>query len=1036
MDARRMSVTDAPSPPDTVTAIIVCHDGARWLGETLDALLGQTRAVDRVVGVDTGSRDGAAALMRGVLGPNAVLPLPRRTGFGEAVAAVLDRLGPADGREWLWLLHDDCAPDPGALRALLRAAGDDPEIAVLGPKLLDWADRRVLLEIGVTVDLTGRRDTGLDPREYDQGQHDADRDVLSVSTAGMLVRRDVWEEVGGLDPFLPLFRDDLDLCWRVWSAGYRVRNVSGAVAWHAEAATRRLRRVSVGSGSGSGSGSGFGGDTGGDTRGGIGFGSGFTRGSGTGPGRGGRLRRLDRRNAVFVVMANLPSRSLPWALARNLADSVCRALLLLLGKRPAAALDEIAALGSVLARPARLAEARRARAAGRRRSHRAVARLLTPPGAGYRRMAERLESRLSGAGIPESAGRHHAVSTPEEGDELLADAGGMQRFLGNPGVLLFLALTAVTLAAERSLLGGARLGGGALVPVIGGASDLWDLYTGGPRPAALGGDAWAPPYVAVLAAVSTVLLGKTWLAVWLLLLGCVPLAGVCAYAAARPFVPGRWARALPAACYALLPVATGAIAAGRLGTAVVFVLLPACAALAVTVLAGEHGRARRAAWALGLLLAVGTAFAPLLYPLVLVLGALAALAFPRRGIAASVAIVSGVPVALLLPWLAGIAANPGRLLLEAGLYRSDLADPALPAGTLLALGPGGPGVPPAWVTCGLVAACVVVTATTVMRRDRPVAAIGWGVALFGLLVAILVSRTTVASPNGDVQGPAWPGVPLAFAAVGMLTVAVLAARRAARFLTAGTAGRTGTASAADRMGTAGTAGRARRVAALAVVAAACSAPLLAAVTWVARGADGPISGNVPDAMPALAAVNSGDRDLTLLLRARGGGFAFTVLHRRTPLVGEADVPVPAGPRDRVAVAAAGLVSGRGGDDVRVLAAHGVRFVAVASPVDPRVSRALDSQPELARMSLSRRVGVWQVTIPVTPLPAAPDDPWHGPWLWVQAVTAAAVAIMAAPGARDEPAAGEPPGDPGGAARGGSRDASRGVSRAGGKAVAR
>lgn len=408
-----MSVTDAPSPPDTVTAIIVSHDGARWLGETLDALLGQTRPVDRVVGVDTGSRDGGAELMRRVLGPNAVLSLPRRTGFGEAVAAVLDRLGPADGREWLWLLHDDCAPDPGALRALLRAAGDDPEIGVLGPKLLDRVDRRVLLEIGVTVDLAGRRDTGLDPREYDQGQHDADRDVLSVSTAGMLVRRDVWEEVGGLDPFLPLFRDDLDLCWRVWAAGYRVRNVAGALAWHAEAAARRLRRVGAGGGA----------DDGG-VREGVrgGFGAGIGRG-----GDGGRLRRLDRRNAVFVVMANLPPRSLPWALTRNIAGSACRALLLLLGKRPAAALDEIAALGSVLARPARLAEARRARAAGRRRSHRAVARLLTPPGAGYRRVAEWLEGRLSGAGIPESAGRHAVTAPGEDGDELLADAGGMQR---------------------------------------------------------------------------------------------------------------------------------------------------------------------------------------------------------------------------------------------------------------------------------------------------------------------------------------------------------------------------------------------------------------------------------------------------------------------------------------------------------------------------------------------------------------------------------------------------------------------------------
>ncbi|MFD2355560.1 hypothetical protein ACFSTC_49250 [Nonomuraea ferruginea] len=46
-------------------------------------------------------------------------------------------------------------------------------------------------------------------------------------------------------------------------------------------------------------------------------------------------------------------------------------------------------------------------------------------------------------------------------------------------MLLVLALTLVTLVASRSLLGGDRLGGGALVPVTGSAADLWAFYTGG-----------------------------------------------------------------------------------------------------------------------------------------------------------------------------------------------------------------------------------------------------------------------------------------------------------------------------------------------------------------------------------------------------------------------------------------------------------------------------------------------------------------------------------------------------------------------------
>jgi GT2 family glycosyltransferase len=231
-----MSITDPPHPQlpnHTVTAIVVSHDGSRWLGETLEALLRQTRPVDRVVGVDNGSRDGSAALLTDALGSRAVLTLPRSTGFGEAVAEVLDRLGPGGGREWIWLLHDDCAPDVHALRLLLEAADEDPKAAVLGPKLRDWLDRRLLLEVGVTVDRTGRRDTGLEAREFDQGQYDGTRDVLSVSTAGMLIRRDVWEEVGGLDPALPLFRDDLDLCWRVRTAAASPPAETIPAAWTA-----------------------------------------------------------------------------------------------------------------------------------------------------------------------------------------------------------------------------------------------------------------------------------------------------------------------------------------------------------------------------------------------------------------------------------------------------------------------------------------------------------------------------------------------------------------------------------------------------------------------------------------------------------------------------------------------------------------------------------------------------------------------------------------------------------------------------------
>jgi GT2 family glycosyltransferase len=329
------------APNDThaqhvVTAVIVAHDGAAWLPHVITALLGQTRPVQRVVAVDTGSRDRSGAVLAGQLGQAVVFGMERSTGYAAAVARALQHRaanvpvpGPPgqDGEqvEWLWLLHDDFEPAPDALERLLRGAAEIRSAAVLGPKVMDWADREVILEAGVTIDTAGRRITGIEPREVDQGQHDGDRDSLAVGSAGMLVRRDVWDQVGGFDTGMTLFREDVDFCWRVHAAGYRVRVITAAEGYHLEASARHRRAVSVSR----------------------------------------RPHRLDRGNALLTLLGNLPAGPMLTALAGNIAVSALRMIFFLVAKRPAAAGDELAAGWSVLGHPIRLLRARREGRRGR-----------------------------------------------------------------------------------------------------------------------------------------------------------------------------------------------------------------------------------------------------------------------------------------------------------------------------------------------------------------------------------------------------------------------------------------------------------------------------------------------------------------------------------------------------------------------------------------------------------------------------------------------------------------------------------------------
>src|SRR5262249_31943747 len=224
------------------------------------------------------------------------------------------------------------------------------------------------------------------------------------------------------------------------------------------------------------------------------------------PGGGGE----DGRNALLVLLGNLPSGPMLFALAGNLVLSTLRTLFFLLAKRAGAALDEAAGFFGAAGHPLRLAAARRRRSRGRRGAYGRL-RSEVPPGHSVRKLAEFATGALSKSLPVDVVGSHHATDAPTEDDSLLVDTGIVQRVLTNPGVLLFLVLTTIALVAERSLLSSSPLGGGALVPAWGGSSDLWAEYLQGFHPAGIGTAAGTPPYVAVIALLATLLGGKPWL---------------------------------------------------------------------------------------------------------------------------------------------------------------------------------------------------------------------------------------------------------------------------------------------------------------------------------------------------------------------------------------------------------------------------------------------------------------------------------------------------------------------------------------------
>jgi GT2 family glycosyltransferase len=937
--ARQDAAATPEFPRHVVTAVLVSHDGARWLPDALAGLLGQERPVQYVMAADTGSADHSAQLVTDALGDDHVLHLARRTGFGQAVeeanrtapvltpeelpylkrpsgwdpvtrtwrddAYDLPELPYGEPVQWLWLLHDDCAPEPDALAELLRVVDRELElgrddVAVVGPKLRGWYDRRQLLEVGVTIAHSGRRWTGLDRREQDQGQHDHIKPVLSVSTAGMLIRRDVFEQLGGFDRRLPLMRDDVDLCWRVNAAGLRVLVAPDAVVRHAEAASRERRTVDC---------------------------AGRTTAS---------PHKVDKAGAVYTLLVNTRTAALPWVLLRVVLGTLLRTLAYLVGKVPGQALDEIRGLIGTLLRPERIIAGRRQR--GRPVADKSDLRpLFPPPGATVRATVEQVAGNFLGGSDSDtsSAGRHGGgLESGPGGDDAdyleIEQFARLKRIARKPGPVLFLVLLLISFVACRNLLGDGALAGGALLPAPADASDLWSRYTDAWHPVGAGGTPSAPPYLAIVALLASLLLGSTGLAVTVLLVASVPLAGFTAYFASRPLVTSRLLRAWAAVAYAFLPAATGALADGRIGTAVLAVLLPliARAGIAASGLASGSGTrgSWRATWAYALLLTVTTAFTPIVWPIALVLG-LGLLVVRRTDITAyglRFLAQLGTPLLVLAPW--SLTLLPTGFFTEAGLDHGASTASAL---DLLGASPGGPGTVDGLMLIGIVLAALA----ALLRSERqPAIRTAWAAALAGLVFAVLSNSSTWAGPATLVYGLA------------LLCAAVLGADGAR-------------ARVAEQ-----SFGWRQPVAAL-IAFASAAGPLLVAVGWMIGGADGPLERRDPMQVPAFVAEDGNNRDQARTLVLDSDSTAqvrYTLVRGAGVRLGDAELAAARGGNAQLDKIVANLVAGSGADQADELGSFAVRYVLVHKGAPREITRVLDATPGLKRLSQQNGSALWRV----------------------------------------------------------------------------
>ena len=892
-----------------VTAILVLHDGATWLPEVVASLTSQTHQIDQIVAVDTGSKDSSAKLVKGARIP--VLPMDRETGFGEAILHAVSTLPAVTDpeHEWLWIIHDDLSVHRKALANLVSEVKTRPNVAMAGPKLLGWHDRTHLLEIGISIAANGNRWTGLEPSEYDQGQRDGVHEVLAVSTAGALIRRDVFEQLGGFDPNLDLFRDDVDFGWRLYSAGYAAIAVSSAVAFHAEASANERRTVDVAEA--------------------------FLH----------RPLLLDRRNAAYVLLSNSSWWRLPLLTLQLLTGSILRAIGFLFAKLPGYASDEILAVGTLFVHPGELFQARKVR-----RSQR-----LVPAGIALKfipsrwsqirlslsRSAEWIRSQI----FPDEISEVRDISMLDENldeEDLLTPASNRNWFslIKRPLVALPVFLFILTLIWSRNRFG--SIFGGALPEQPAGVSDIWNTYLSGWHSIGMGTSAAAPTWLAILALFATPFLGSLKLFVTLLFLMAPLLIAGSGYLLLRRLSNNRWLTVGASLLYAISPVAISAINSGRLSTVMVLILLPLFISAAQGIATLDQFTWRRI-FGLSLLGSVLFAFSPILLLAGLLFNVFAiyrdymaseqgrnAELFNNRLYRRLALVIT--PVLICAPWSFELLVQPKRFFIDSGFL--------LPGGgpNLALIGnPGGPGSLPIFILSPLT--LVLGISLFSSTRARLVAELGF----ISLLSAILLSTLSITGNGTSIATPIYAG--------SLITLTTLAAISASVIMLDKLRERLITTNINFRHISAGV---------LLIFTALYTAT---SISWiVTSGANSPLQTGKDVVLPAFLAIETDAK--TMVIRPRSNNQEVS-LNYYLARGGDATLAQPdLAPADREQISAAvqELADGTGLTASTTFAVHGIKYLFLKSPIDENIARVIDGLGGFSRASSTNAGIVWKISV--------------------------------------------------------------------------
>ena len=214
--------------------VILNWNGRKFLQQFLPSVFLSTYSNFDVIVADNFSADDSIDFVEKNYPAVRIIRLAHNWGFAKGYNEALKQVK----ADYFVILNSDVEVTANWLEPLIELLENDPSIAACQPKILSWHDKKMFEYAGAAggwIDKYGYpfcKGRVFEICEEDHGQYDQAEPIFWASGASLFIRSSVFDEMKGFDEYFFAHQEEIDLCWRIQLAGYKIYSCPSAIVYH------------------------------------------------------------------------------------------------------------------------------------------------------------------------------------------------------------------------------------------------------------------------------------------------------------------------------------------------------------------------------------------------------------------------------------------------------------------------------------------------------------------------------------------------------------------------------------------------------------------------------------------------------------------------------------------------------------------------------------------------------------------------------------------------------------------------------------